>query len=108
EGVSYCRPARADSAWLGAADGGAVRYRMLETVRAYGAERLAEAGEAQALARAHAAWFLELGATGEPELRRRHPLRWLEALAAERDNLHAALRWATDTGEATTALRLAA
>jgi len=90
------------------ADGGAVRYRMLETVRAYGAERLAEAGEDEALARAHAAWSLELAETAEPELRRRDQLRWLEALAAERDNLHAALRWATDNDEATTALRLAA
>src|SRR5829696_1873537 len=90
------------------ADGGAVRYRMLETVRAYGAERLAEAGEDEALARAHSAWSLELAETAEPELRRRDQLRWLEALAAERDNLHAALRWATDNDEATTALRLAA
>jgi predicted ATPase/DNA-binding SARP family transcriptional activator len=90
------------------ADGGEVRYRMLETVRAYGAERLRAAGEDQALASAHAAWFLELAETAEPELRRRDQLRWLEALAAERDNLHAALRWATDSGDATTALRLAA
>jgi tetratricopeptide (TPR) repeat protein len=89
-------------------NGAGVRYRMLETVRAYGAERLAEAGEDQALARAHAAWFLELAETAEPELRRRDQLRWLDRLAAERDNLHAALRWATDRGDAATALRLAA
>jgi predicted ATPase/DNA-binding SARP family transcriptional activator len=89
-------------------DGGGVRYRMLETVRAYGVERLAEAGEDQALARAHAAWFLELAEAAEPELRRRDQLRWLDRLAAERDNLHAALRWATDGGDADTALRLAA
>jgi predicted ATPase/DNA-binding SARP family transcriptional activator len=89
-------------------DGAGVRYRMLETVRAYGAERLAEAGEDQALARAHAAWFLELAEAAEPELRRRDQLRWLDRLAAERDNLHAALRWATDSGDADTALRLAA
>ena len=89
-------------------DGDGVRYRMLETVRAYGAERLAEAGEDQALARAHAAWFLELAEAAEPELRRRDQLRWLDRLAAERDNLHAALRWATDSGDADTALRLAA
>jgi tetratricopeptide (TPR) repeat protein len=89
-------------------DGDGVRYRMLETVRAYGAERLAEAGEDQALARAHAAWFLELAEAAEPELRRRDQLRWLDRLADERDNLHAALRWATDSGDADTALRLAA
>jgi predicted ATPase/DNA-binding SARP family transcriptional activator len=88
--------------------GDGVRYRMLETVRAYGAERRREAGEDEALARAHAGWFLELAERAEPELRRRDQLRWLARLAAERDNLHAALRWAVDRGEAATALRLAA
>jgi tetratricopeptide (TPR) repeat protein len=90
------------------ADGGGVRYRMLETVRAYGAERLQAAGEDDALARAHAGYFLELAEAAEPELRRRDQLRWMARLAAERDNLHAALRWAVDSGEAATALRLAA
>src|SRR5829696_1640685 len=89
-------------------DGGGVRYRMLETVRAYGAERLRAAGEDEALARAHAGYLLELAEAAEPELRRRDQLRWLSRLAAERDNLHAALRWASDRGDATTALRLAA
>jgi len=90
------------------ADGDGVRYRLLETVRAYGAERRREAGEDEALARAHAGWFLELAERAEPELRRRDQLRWLARLAAERDNLHAALRWAVDRGEAAVALRLAA
>jgi predicted ATPase/DNA-binding SARP family transcriptional activator len=89
-------------------DGDGVRYRMLETVRAYGAERLRAAGEDEALARAHAGYFLELAEAAEPELRRRDQLRWLSRLAAERDNLHAALRWSSDRGDATTALRLAA
>jgi predicted ATPase/DNA-binding SARP family transcriptional activator len=90
------------------ADGDGVRYRMLETVRAYAAERRREAGEDEALARTHAGWFLGLAERAEPELRRRDQLRWLARLAAERDNLHAALRWAVDRGEAATALRLAA
>jgi predicted ATPase/DNA-binding SARP family transcriptional activator len=90
------------------ADGQGVRYRMLETVRAYGAERATAAGEDDALARAHAGCFLELAEHAEPELRRRDQLRWLARLAAERDNLHAALRWAVDHGEETTAQRLAA
>ena len=89
-------------------DGGGVRYTMLETVRAYGAERLAEAGETDAVARAHAGYFLELAEAAEPELRRPDQLRWLARLTAERDNLHAALRWTVDGGEAALALRLAA
>jgi predicted ATPase len=89
-------------------DGGGVRYTMLETVRAYGAERLAEAGETDAVARAHAGYFLELAEAAEPELRRPDQLRWLARLTTERDNLHAALRWTVDGGEAALALRLAA
>jgi predicted ATPase/DNA-binding SARP family transcriptional activator len=89
-------------------DGGGVRYGMLETVRAYGAERCRAAGEDEALARAHAGFFLTLAEEAEPELRRRDQLRWLARLAAERDNLHAALRWAVDRGETAIALRLAA
>jgi predicted ATPase/DNA-binding SARP family transcriptional activator len=90
------------------ADGVGVRYTMLETVRAYGAERRRAAGEDEGLARAHAGYFLHLAEEAEPELRRRDQLRWLARLAAERDNLHAALRWATDRGETAVALRLAA
>jgi predicted ATPase/DNA-binding SARP family transcriptional activator len=88
--------------------GGGVRYRMLETVRAYGAERRRAAGEDDALARAHAGYYLALAEEAEPELRRRDQLRWLDRLAAERDNLRAALRWAVDSQEAALALRLAA
>ena len=87
--------------------GGGDRYRMLETVRAYGAERRRAAGEDEPLARAHAGYFLALAERAEPELRRRDQLRWLGRLAADRDNLHAALRSAVDGQEAAVALRLA-
>ncbi|MEU8084314.1 BTAD domain-containing putative transcriptional regulator [Micromonospora sp. NPDC049101] len=76
------------------------RYRMLETVRAFCAERLAEAGEAERLRRAHTAYFLELAWTASDHLRRAEQLHWLRRLDAERDNLHAALRRATAAGDA--------
>jgi predicted ATPase/DNA-binding SARP family transcriptional activator len=85
---------------------GEVRYRMLETVRAYGEERRREAGEDQALRRAHASYFLELAVRADPRLRRGDQLRWIARLSAERDNLHAALRWAVELEDATLALRL--
>ncbi|MCZ4118081.1 AfsR/SARP family transcriptional regulator [Streptomyces sp. H39-S7] len=88
------------------ADG--VRYRMLETIRAYGAERLAEAGETAALRRAHARYFLGVAAAAEPHLRRSEQLDWLRRLAADQDNLHAALRRRVEEGDVTTALRLLA
>jgi predicted ATPase/DNA-binding SARP family transcriptional activator len=85
---------------------GEPRYRLLETVRAYGAERSQQAGEDRALRRAHLDWFLELAERAEPELRRADQLAWLARLTAERDNLHAALRTAVDGGDAALVLRL--
>jgi predicted ATPase len=87
---------------------GEARYRLLETVRAYGEERRRAAGEDAALRRAHAGYFLELAERAEPELRRADQLTWLARLTAERDNLHAALRAAADLGDATLMLRLVA
>ncbi|MET8120198.1 BTAD domain-containing putative transcriptional regulator [Micromonospora sp. NPDC005291] len=84
------------------------RYRMLETVRAFCAERLAEAGEADDLRRAHTAYFLEFAWTASDHLRRAEQLHWLRRLDAERDNLHAALRRATAAGDATDAAGLVA
>ncbi|GAB3990513.1 hypothetical protein GCM10029978_118590 [Actinoallomurus acanthiterrae] len=82
-----------------------VRYRLLETVRAYAAERLAEAGEEKRLKDAHAAYFLDLTERAEPELRRRDQLHWTARLSAERDNCNAALRHAVDTRDVPTAVR---
>ncbi|WP_165502998.1 BTAD domain-containing putative transcriptional regulator, partial [Actinomadura fibrosa] len=72
-----------------------VRYRMLDTVRAFCAERLAEAGEEERLRRAHAEYFLELARRADPHLRGAEQLAWLERLAADHGNLHAALRRST-------------
>ena len=81
------------------------RYRMLETVRAYGLERLAEAGEQDRIRDAFAAHYLNLAETTDPRLRGRGQGRWLRELAAEQDNLYAALRWAITRRDADTALR---
>jgi hypothetical protein len=83
----------------------ATRYRMLETVRAYCLERLAEAGEEAAVKDAFARYYLDLAETADPLLRTREQVRWYHALTAEQDNLHAALRWAIGRGDADTALR---
>ncbi len=85
-------------------DGGP-RYRMLDTIRVFCAERLTEAGEEGATRHAHAAYFLDLALTAEPRLRRADQLEWLARLDAEHDDLHGALRWAA-RAEPATALRL--
>jgi predicted ATPase/DNA-binding SARP family transcriptional activator len=85
-----------------------VRYRLLETVRAYAAERLAEAGEADQVAAAHAQYFLALAERAEPELRSRDQVTWLNRLAAEHDNCVAALRHLAATGDGGSTLRFVA
>ncbi|WP_433182572.1 BTAD domain-containing putative transcriptional regulator [Actinoallomurus sp. CA-150999] len=87
-------------------DGG--RYRMLDTIREYCAERLAEAGETETARAAHAAYFLELAETAEPHLRRAEQLEWLAPLNAERGNLLAALRVLVGTDHARALRMLAA
>ncbi|MGI5273008.1 BTAD domain-containing putative transcriptional regulator [Nonomuraea sp. CA-218870] len=85
-------------------DGG--RYRMLETIRAYAAERLAESGELDAVRRAHAHRFTRLAEAAEPGLRTGEQLDRLAELTAEHENLAAALRWAVGGGDAELGLRL--
>ena len=84
------------------------RYRMLETIREYGLERLAEAGETERMRLAHAGYLLKLAERAEPELRAADQLTWLRRLGAEHDNLHAAVRAAIDVGDARTATALTA
>ncbi|WP_147339615.1 ATP-binding protein [Actinomadura spongiicola] len=85
-----------------------VRYRLLETVRVYAAERLTEAGETERVRSAHAAYLVDLAERAEPELRRHDQLRWAERLADERDNVTVAFRHIIETGDKETGLRLVA
>ncbi|MFG1704997.1 BTAD domain-containing putative transcriptional regulator [Nonomuraea sp. M3C6] len=86
-------------------DGG--RYQMLDTIRLFCAERLAEAGEEERLSAAHAAWFLELARRADDHLYGAEQLQWLARLSADNANLQAALRWSVQHARPT-ALRLVA
>ncbi|MDX6261071.1 MAG: hypothetical protein QOH84_2759 [Kribbellaceae bacterium] len=91
------------------ADGNeAPRYRMLGTIKEYAGQRLTEYGEVDLARRTHLAYFTELAETAEPHLRRAEQLEWLAVLAAEHDNISAALRGAVAAGEAQEAMWLAA
>ncbi|GAA2671177.1 BTAD domain-containing putative transcriptional regulator [Nonomuraea recticatena] len=81
------------------------RYRMLETIREYGLERLARRDEADDARGRHAAFFLQLAESADPHLRTSDQLRWLVRLSAERDNLSAAIRWAVESGDTDLAVR---
>src|SRR5262249_1846739 len=61
---------------------GEPRYRMLETVRAYGLERLAQAGEQDRIPDAFTASYLNLAETADPGLRTAAQGRWMRELAA--------------------------
>ena len=78
---------------------GSSRYRMLETVRAYGQEKLAEAGEADTAMAAFARHFTELVMASEPILRTREQLGAMAVLKAEHDNVGAVMRWRADRGD---------
>ncbi len=81
------------------------RYRMLETVRAYGLERLAEAGEDAVTRDAAARHYLERAETADPQLRTGTQAYWFRELTAEQDNINAAIRWSVSRGDAGAALR---
>ena len=69
------------------------RFRMLETVREFALERLAESGEGAAAEAAHAAYMLALVERAEPGSLGPHERRWHANLARELPNLRAALAW---------------
>ena len=87
------------------ADG--TRLRMLETIREYGAEKLAGRGEVGELRRRHAAYYSTLMREAAPRLLTLDQLSWLTVLRADRDNILAALRYWCDADEAGNALSLA-
>jgi predicted ATPase/DNA-binding XRE family transcriptional regulator len=82
------------------------RLRMLETIREYALERLAESGEEAVVRRQHAAYFLSLATETAAELGGPHRTEWLDRLEDEHDNLRVALRW-TKEHQQQTGLRLA-
>ena len=86
--------------------GEAVRYRLLDTLRAYGAARLAETGTADAVRDAHAAYHVALAEELGPRLRSPDEKAALSAIHAAFDDLRLAQQRLLDTGEVDGALRL--
>src|SRR5262249_44390389 len=66
---------------------GEARFGMLETVRAYARERLDTHPEAEAVRRAHTAYYLALAEMAAPELVGPQQEAWLTRLQTEHDNL---------------------
>jgi predicted ATPase/class 3 adenylate cyclase len=85
---------------------GEPRFLILETIREYGLERLAESGELEAMQRNHAYFFCGLAEDAMPKFMGREAVRQVAQANRERDNFRAALTWAVAQGEAERALRL--
>lgn len=76
--------------------GAETRYRLLETIRQYGSEKLKTRGEAAQVRSKHCTYYLELAEKAELELQGPQQTAWLARLATEHDNLRAALTWAAE------------
>jgi tetratricopeptide (TPR) repeat protein len=83
------------------------RWSMLESIRAFGWERLQVADEAAPAQDRHADWCLAFAEEAGSHLDGREQERWLARLDLEHDNARAALRWAADTPDVMRLLALA-
>jgi predicted ATPase/DNA-binding CsgD family transcriptional regulator/DNA-binding XRE family transcriptional regulator len=76
---------------------GESRYSMLETVRAFARERLAQSGEDGSVGQHHADYFLAAAEMwGEAAGHGPHRTLWLDRLEREQANINDALRWTLD------------
>jgi non-specific serine/threonine protein kinase len=85
---------------------GEPRLVMLETVREYALERLVASGEADAIGRRHAEYFLSMAEWARSQLSGTEQVTWLNELEREHDNLRTALAWLREHGESELGLRL--
>jgi predicted ATPase/DNA-binding XRE family transcriptional regulator len=85
---------------------GKTRYKMLETIRQYAAEKLDRSGEKDVLCDRHVEYFLYLAETAAPHLIRPEQLEWLPLLDADYENLRFALELSLNKESAESSLRL--
>ncbi len=84
------------------------RYRMLETIRQYGEEKLSEFNEGNLISEKHLGYYLKLSELAEPNLKGVNQREWLEQLEEEHGNLQAALTWSLKAEKNEEGVRLAA
>ena len=105
--VAYLVSALVDKSIVSASfAGGAARYDMLDSVREYVLDRLAESGGLAAARGAHAEYFAGLAEEAHVELRGPEWRRWESRLERENDNLWAALAYAREAPDPAVAVRL--
>jgi predicted ATPase/class 3 adenylate cyclase len=82
------------------------RYQLLETIREYGEERLAERGETAALRDRHAHYYADYALRCNEKLWGPDQIAWGARLTAERENILAAFAHAVDTHDLDLAVKL--
>ncbi len=87
-------------------DGPETRLRLLETIREYGEERLAENGETEIMRAEHAEYFWQWALDRFDELYGPHQIEASRRLVAEHENLLAAVNYAIDTDNVDVALQM--
>jgi predicted ATPase/class 3 adenylate cyclase len=85
---------------------GEPRFRLLDTIREFAAERLAARGEMQAVQDRHRDWYLALAERAAGELSGADQRRWLDRLELEHDDIRAVLDRAVAAREPAVAIRL--
>jgi predicted ATPase/DNA-binding CsgD family transcriptional regulator len=101
-------PRLVDKSLVSTVGRGPRRYRLLETIRTYAAERLAASGSELVIRRRHAAHYLALAGQAAGRLRSPDQRAWLDRLITEQPNLRAALAHSITTGDMESAWRLVA
>jgi predicted ATPase len=84
------------------------RFTMLQVIREYGMEKLAESGEAELMQQRHATFFVQMAEEAQMGLQGPDQTRWLQRLKRENDNIRAALVRALENSDSETAVRLGA
>lgn len=83
------------------------RYAMLVTIQEFAWERLLEIGEETKIRNYHLTYFCELAEQARSQLHGAEQLAWLDRLEDDYSNIHAALKWAQESGAIVKGLRLA-
>lgn len=78
---------------------GRARYRLLETIRMYARQRLPELDDPARVRGRHLTFHVGLAARAQAGLTGRHPELWMARLAADLDDLRAAMDWAAESGD---------
>jgi predicted ATPase/DNA-binding CsgD family transcriptional regulator len=86
---------------------GPVRYQLLETIRQYSSQKLAERGEIGTVRQRHADFFVGLAEHLQVKLLGHGARDALDQLEKDKDNFRASLRWFLDRTDAERAQRLA-